>query len=316
MTHDGVSGGGGVRALLGWGRGLCATVIRGSFYPVSRLLFGSSGESVEPMSYTWLRLVLASLFLSPLLVRREARAQVGRMVRGDKARLVGLSLLGIVGEGLLVFWSTKYTTGARSSLMANTSPITTLLLAWLAGRETLTGRKVAGLVLGFAGMALLFQGQGADRFAAQGASTLLGDAMAFGSGCCWAAFTVFGERFSREYGGPLSSLMMFAVSAALMLPVALVANGGSLPLSMGWGPWLGALYLGLFGGGAAIALWYTALRHVSPGRLGALGYVSAALATGGSVLLVGERLDWAFLAALGLVVGGVSLMMQSTKDAK
>ena len=101
-----------------------------------------------------------------------------------------------------------------------------------------------------------------------------------------------------------------------MLPVALVANGGSLPLSMGWGPWLGALYLGLFGGGAAIALWYTALRHVSPGRLGALGYVSAALATGGSVLLVGERLDWAFLAALGLVVGGVSLMMQSTKDAK
>ena len=44
--------------------------------------------------------------------------------------------------------------------------------------------------------------------------------------------------------------------------------------------------------------------------------MSAALATGGSVLLVGERLDWAFLAALGLVVGGVSLMMQSTKDAK
>ena len=44
--------------------------------------------------------------------------------------------------------------------------------------------------------------------------------------------------------------------------------------------------------------------------------MSAALATGGSVLLVGERLDWAFLAALGLVVGGVSLMMQSAKDAK
>ena len=235
MTGAGASGGCGGRALLGWGCGLCATVIWGSFYPVSRLLFGASGESVEPMSYTWLRLVLACLFLSPLLVRREAREQALRMVRGDKGRLVGLSLLGIVGEGLLVFWSTKYTTGARSSLMANTSPITTMLLAWLAGRETLTGRKLVGLAMGFVGMALLFQGQGSDRYAELGASTLLGDAMAFGSGCCWAAFTVFGERFSREYGGPLSSLMMFGVSAALMLPVALVANGGSLPLSGGWG---------------------------------------------------------------------------------
>lgn len=304
----------GSRPWLGLACGLISTVIWGSFYPVSRLLFGHSGESVEPMSYTWLRFVLAGLFLSPLLWRRDARRQACRMLRHDWSTLLVLALLGIVGEGLLVFWSTKFTTGARSSLMANTSPMTTLLIAWLAGREVLTKRKMSGMLLGFAGMALMFCGQGADLFVDGGAHIWLGDLMAFASGCCWAAFTVFGERFSRTYGGLLSTLMMFWVSALVMLPVALLANGGSLPWRMSAGLWLGALYLGLLGGGAAIALWYTALRFVSPGRLGALGYLSATLATCGSVLLVGERLNLAFVAALALVVGGVILMVQADRS--
>ncbi len=304
------------RTFSGWLLGLAATCIWGSFYPVGRLLAGPGGDAVDPLSYSLLRFLLATLALSPILLKREIRENARKMLKYDFREMAFLSLIGILGEGLLVFWSTKYTTAARSSLMANTSPATTLILAWMLGRDILTTRKFSGILLGLAGMVFFFLAEGHDRFLAADASLWVGDLLAFGSGCCWAAFTVLGDRFSNKYGGVLSSFLFFATAAVLMLPITLACNGGRILWQFTPEYLLNALYLGAVGGGIAIACWYAALQRVSPGRLGSLGYLSASIAILSSLLLTGEKLNWLFLAALACVMGGMALMARKGKNEK
>ncbi len=295
-------------SALGWLCGLLATLIWGSFYPVSRLLFGQAEETVDPLSFSLLRFLLAALFLSPLLLLPRQRTLARQMLRQDTPTLLLLATLGILAEGLLVFWSTKFTTAARSSLMANTSPITTMLLAWILGRETLSRRKILGMSLGLLGLFLFFYSQGKDDFVAPDSPLWLGDLMAFGSGCCWAAFTVLGEAFSRKYGGMLSTLFFFAVASLLLLPVTLLAQGGTLVGNASPQFLFSAFYLGALGGGGAIALWYAALRSVPSPRLGSLGFLSASLAVTSSILLTGERPDLFLLCALGAILAAITLM--------
>ena len=293
---------------LGWLCGILATLSWGSFYPVSRLLFGHTEEAVDPLSFSLLRFLLAALFLSPLLLQPRQRSLALRMLRKDTPQMLLLASLGILAEGLLVFWSTKFTTAARSSLMANTAPVTTMLLAWILGREALTRRKVAGMALGMLGLFLFFHSQGKDDFVDPHSPLWLGDLMAFGSGCCWATFTVLGEDFSRKYGGMLSSFLFFATASLVLLPIVLVANQGRILWTPSPAFLFSAFYLGALGGGGAIALWYAALRTVPPARLGSLGFLSASLAVTASVLLTGERPNLFLLCALAAVLAAITLM--------
>lgn len=295
-------------AAAGWLCGLLATLAWASFYPVSRLLFGQGEETVEPLSFSLLRFLLATLALSPLLLHPRQRTLARKMLRQDTPRMLLLATLGILAEGLLVFWSTKFTTAARSSLMANTAPITTMLLAWAIGRETLTRRKTAGMALGLLGLLLFFHSQGKGNFLQQDSPLWLGDLMAFASGCCWAAFTVLGEDFSRKYGGMLSSLLFFATASLLLLPIAFLANHGTLPWHASLKFLFSAAYLGALGGGGAIALWYGALRAVPAARLGSLGFLSASLAVLASLLLTGEKPDTPLLGALAAILAAITLM--------
>lgn len=180
--------------------GLGATVLWASFYPLGRLLFGVHTDDIEPMNLTFIRLVFSSLFFMPMLLKKRNRQSVRRLLFQHWRMLLLLSGVGIIAEGVLVFWALKYTTSARVSILANASPLSTLLLSWFCGREILNGSKIIGVLVGFAGIVLIFSTQGADVFSGE-SGLFIGDAMAFLSGICWSVYTVFGEEISQRYGG-------------------------------------------------------------------------------------------------------------------
>ena len=298
--------------VKGIGLGLISTFIWGMFYPMSRVLFGCEEDSMEPLNFSALRFILAALVMAPVLFNRENRAKAAEMIRTDWRVLLLLGSIGMVGEGVLVFWSTQYTTASRSSLMANTSPITTFLISWLIGREVLTRDKLVGMVVGFAGVVVLFLSKGADRFSEGGSMMLLGDAMAFASGICWSIFTVYGDRISNKYGGLLCTEVLFIISVLIVVPIAVIWNRG-LILNLSARAWTGAIYLGALSYGLAEGIWSKALKYVSPGELGALGYISAALAVITSVVMLHEKVTSFLVLAIVLIVVGVALMLRQPK---
>ena len=298
--------------IKGLAMGFTATCFWVSFYPVSRYLFGKDEDSFDPFFATFLRILLAALILLPFALTGERHEKTLQAMKKDWKKLLFLSLVGIVGEGLLIFLSLKYTTAARASLMANTSPIYTVILAFFFLKNPVTWEKIVGMFAGFSGIILISVSRtGGDVFS-QNASFFLGDMLAMGSGIAWSLFTVFGERIAREYGGMVCMALQFFFGIFLMIPVMFIFQSHisfDFPLRV----WIGIIYLGVFGCGIANMLWYSALRYLKSDELGSFGYISAFLSVCMAVICLHERITSVFIVSACLILGGVWLMIRQPK---
>lgn len=304
-----------MKTFIGLLLGLAATAAWGSFYVAGRWLFGEEGDKLNPYLFTFLRFSLATLALSVLLFGRENRKKMRQIIKEDWKVFLLISLVGIVMESFFVFYSLKFTTASRSSLMANFSPVSTVILAYFLLGEKPSKTAIAGMFIGFAGIILAGCAQGGDIYAATSLRTILGDVMALASGFCWAYFTVAGVKVSNKYGGPLCMLTAFAFGTLLTSPVVLfvpVTEISAIPPRI----WGGMIYTGIVTLAFANACWYGALRYLKAGILGAFGYLSAAITFTLSIILLKENFTLPFIISLLLIVGGMSLMMSKGKTVQ
>ena len=304
-----------MKQLTGWILGFIATASWGSFYIVGRWLFGESGDEIDPFFFTFLRLVLAAAALSPLLWARGGRVLVGQAFRRDLKAFLLIAFVGIVLETFLSFYALAFTTAARTSLMANCSPIATVLLAFLLLHEKMPRSGLFGMGIGLAGIVLVAFSRGGDIYADTGLRSLIGDGLALASALCWSFFTVAGARLSQQYGGPVCMFVCFLFGAAMMLPVLPFAVRGFDPAALPPRFWFGLLYTGVVTLALANACWYAALRYLRPGVLGAFGYLSAAITFTLSAIVLRERFTPPFILAIVLTLGGLALMLRAGKKA-
>ena len=202
--------------------GLFATLLWASYYPAGRFIFGDDAGHCDPFLLSWIRFTVSSLFFLPFVLGspERRRAFMPMMAKEWKA-LLGLSLSGVVVQGVLVFAALKYTTAARGSLLANASPIFTVIAAWLWLKEKISPGMLVGMVVGFAGIALAMFSRGSDMFMVSGASTLFGDTLALLSGMAWAIYTVGGVRVVKTYD-PFSVTMVTFIGGVLILPLEML----------------------------------------------------------------------------------------------
>jgi drug/metabolite transporter (DMT)-like permease len=300
------------KRLTGLLLGMTATTFWASFYIVSRFLFGENEAKVDPLFLTFVRYLVAAVLLLAIMLYQKKMPVIRKCLKKDLIIFIFLGLTGVVLEGTLVFYSLKFTTVARSCLLANASPVFTVILAYFALNEGMSKMKITGMIIGFIGIfAAIFSRGGSDVYTS--ASAVTGDLMALVSGICWAAYTVWGVRVSNEYGGMVSGFVSILFGVVLMLPVVII-GGGNMSLDLPLRVWLGVIYLGIAANGIAYACWFSALKYLKAGELGALGYVSAAMAMTLSILLLQEKLNWTFLAAIVLVFYGVYLMIKNPPE--
>lgn len=299
-----------MKSALGLLLGFSATAAWGSFYIVGRWLFGEEdGSNLNPYLANLLRFTMAVCTLSPLLLMPKNRELIKRAFVKDWKVFLLIALVGIVLESYFVLYALNFTTASRCSLMANCSPIATVILAFLLLKEKMTPNAVIGMLIGFAGIILAGTAQGGDIYADTTWRTLIGDGMALASGFCWAFFTVFGAKVSDEYGGPVSMFVSFVLGSALMLPVVCLTTSVQEFQALTPRIWGGFVYTGIITLALANACWYAALKYLKPSVLGAFGYLSAAITFTLSGLVLKEKFSLPFIIAIVLVLGGMGLMM-------
>lgn len=249
--------------------GLIPTLIWGNYYALGRFFFGTTGESFHPIQILFLRMLCASLFLLLVMAAQGRLPELGRLLRRQWQLALLLGLTGVTLEPLLQFWSLKYTTAARGGLLANTSPIFTLILAVLLGQERLNRNKTIGLTLGGIGVFVAFQVNSVDLYSGT-LSMLPGDIMALLGAVCWALYTVGGSRLKHNGDGLTGSTAALLYGTLLLLPLYLCLPEAP-PLRAFSGPvWGMILYSGIIATGLANCLWFAALDHLSPEPSGPL----------------------------------------------
>jgi drug/metabolite transporter (DMT)-like permease len=248
---------------------------------------------LPPLTFRGLTLPFAALGMLAVAKLSGESIRLPRRLWGEVAVL---ALLNIGGWNALVLFGVAQLPAGRSVIIAYTMPIWTVLISLALLHEPLDRRKLVGLALGMAGMALLL---GDDVRQLQRAPTATLFILA--ASVCWA----FGTVLLRKWKPPLPPT---ALSGWMMLlgwvPIALLAPivaPGPLPELTGRA-WFAILYNVFLAGTLAHWAWFTLVRTlpIAVSSMASLPVPIVGVFAG--MLVLGERPGPGEWTALALVL--------------
>lgn len=260
-------------------------------------------RDLPPVSFAGLRFAAAALVLYILIVLRDVRLP---WAARDWRLLGWTGLLTITVNYALVFWGELHISSGLAALLTATIPLFGLPLAHrYVASEPMTPRRVAGVLLGVVGLAIVF---GAELGAGQGLAL-------------WASGGILVAALASAHAGVLVKARGSHLDPAVLAGVQMAAGcvpllvGGAVlegnPFRFHWsGTALIALaYLTVVGSVAAFLIYYWLMRHTEVTRVLLIPLVSPLVAVALGAVFLGEAVGWggalggsAILAGVGLVV--------------
>ena len=242
---------------------------------------GVAVRHVAPLTYVWLRLTIAAAGLWTFLAFKRQSVALPREAWGS------ILLLAVLNNALpfaLFGWGQTHIASGLASILNATTPIWGVLVAhFLTQDERMTPRRVAGVLLGFAGVATMI---GPSLLSSIGTSALAQLACVAAS-LSYALAAVWAKRFRRQGISPISvTTGQLTAGSLVMLPLALLVDR----------PWTQAFPpLEAWGAIVALALLCTAFGYVLYFRLIERAGATNALLVTLLVPPVAILLGWLFL---------------------
>jgi drug/metabolite transporter (DMT)-like permease len=256
-------------------------------------------DGVSEGTIIFVRTLLGAAVLLPLAVRAGALQPL--IERGWwNVVLAGLQV--IVPFGLIT-WGENKVPSALAGILVASSPLFIALLAMrFDDAERARGWRLVGVLLGMAGVVLLF---GVDL--SGDSDTVVGGLMILGAALSYAtAALVMKRRFTGvpSVGVAASTI---ALSAVAYLPLAAATWPSSTP---GLDTIGSLIVLGAGGTGIAFLLYYALIAEFGPARAAVIAYIAPAFAVVYGVTLLDERLTLGTVAGLLLILAGSWLAAQ------
>ncbi len=276
-------------------RGAMAGFFFGTSAVFIRLMPGLSPESIS-----FYRLLIA--FLIVTLTNLLFAGRVGFSWR--RTNLSPPLLLGaLLGVHILLFtWSVRLTQILNATILVNTTPIWTIIMGYLLGKDLPGPLPVAGTFIAIGGVAVIAAAQ-----ATYSPGSLLGDVLAVLAAIVWAAYLLAGGSALRGkgaltflpgiYGGATLSALFISLLAGVRLEP---------PVSDELAPLIG---IALFPTALGHSLHFSSLEGLTPHKAATLALLEPVVATFLGVVLLGETPRPEFVLGAGLAALGIYLVV-------
>lgn len=290
----------GTQNLMGasqWGQLLTLSLLwGGSFF-----FIGVAVKELPPLTIVMLRLGLAAIALLVLL-----RIMGLALPRGRQAWLAffGMGLLNNLIPFSLIVWGQTHIASSLAAILNATTPLFAVLVAHrLTLDEKITSNKLAGVVLGFIGVAIMI---GTDALAGLG-EQLAAQLAILGAALSYALAGIFGRRFKTMGIAPLPSATgQVCASSLLLTPLALLLDRPwtlelpSLPV------WAALLGIALLSTALAYVLFFRILSSSGATNLMLVTFLIPISAIVLGALMLGERLQAKHLLGMALIALGLA----------
>jgi drug/metabolite transporter (DMT)-like permease len=250
-------------------------------------------DELEPAVVAFARVALGALVLFPLVVRRGNLAPM-------RETLGALALLGLFNNAvpfwLLGFAETLIDSGLTAVLQAAAPIFTVVLASRIDPSQRVTGIRLAGVLVGFAGVALLV---GVQR-----GGDVLGAVAVLGVALCYAASVLFAGRTMRSVPPIQVAFGQLACGALLLAPLGLLQLPSDAPPA---GAVWAVVVLGVLGTGVAYVLYFEIIRSAGASRAILITYLVPGFALVYGAVFLGEDVTGIALVGLALILGGTAV---------
>lgn len=267
-------------------------------------------NDLPPFTFAGLRFTLAAAVLLGVLVARGILLPRNRQ---EWTLLAGTAFFVISFQYGLQFWAQQYVASGLASVLTAMIPVFTLVIAhWTLPDEPMTGRKVAGVLLGLAGVAIIFS----DQLQSEGILALWGSVALIvgGFGSAWAQVVV------KKSAGRIDPMVIagwqMAIGTIPLLLVGVWVEGN--PLAIVWTPSavLALLYLALVGSALALFAMYWLFRRMEVTKVLAVVFVNPLVAVVLGWMVLGEALSWRAFAGGAGILTGLGLVLARGSEAR
>ncbi|HEU4865593.1 MAG TPA: EamA family transporter [Actinomycetota bacterium] len=291
-----------------WGPLLTVYLIWGTTYLGIRVV----NETMPPLLSAGFRFVVAGAVLYAWAIRRgDRQGDRPTLIQWRSALIVGALLL--VGGNGGVVWAERTVPSGIVALIIALVPLWMALFDRIIVRRPLGARTVVGLVLGFAGTALLV-GQGVDA----GSFDLRGAMFAVGASIAWATGSLYSRNAplpKRPFVG--NGMQQLLGGALLLLIGTLIGELGDIhPKEFSTASLLALGYLIVFGSLIAFTSYLWLLRNARTTLVATYAYVTPVVAVFLGWLILDEPVTLRTIVAAAVIVVAVALIVSSGGTAR
>jgi drug/metabolite transporter (DMT)-like permease len=260
-------------------------------------------DDLPPFTFAGIRFVIAAAILLAIIKARRLSLQRTR------ADWILLAVTGVLSFSLnygLLFWGEQYISSGLAALLQATIPAFGFVFAhfYLPG-ERMTPAKIFGIVMGVAGVGVVFSNQ----LSVAGPRALAGcAALVVGSACAAAANVLVKKQGAKLDPAILAGgQMFFGLIPLLVIGIPLEGN----PLQFHWTRMaiIALFYLAIVGSVAAFLLYYWLVQHMDVTKTMLIALVTPVIAVTLGVIVLHEELNWRTFAGGAMIISGIGLIV-------
>ncbi len=278
------------------------------------LMWGSSFMFIELalVSIGPIWLAVARIAIAAVLLWAFARL-MGRRLPLDRRTwqmAAGVALVGVVLPFPLIGWAQQGIESNQAAIIMAFTPLSTLVMAHLlTDEEKITKGRLAGLVLGLLGVALLLGGAGLEELMVAGPRQLAVFLATLG----YAYSSILMRRMAHI--PPVSAAAAIMIAATVLtLPIALVfeplPQAPIGPMASG-----ATLFLGVFSSGLATVLMIHLINRIGVTFMSMNNYLVPAIGVVWGTVLLNEVVTGQTFGAFTLILAGVALASFSARHS-
>jgi drug/metabolite transporter (DMT)-like permease len=268
-------------------------------------------ESFPPLAMAAVRHSLVGLILYPILRWKTGFRPTAANWR--TAAVTGVLLLCVSNGGLS--WSEQRVPSGIAALLVATVSLWLVIVDWLRPGGTRPAPRVfVGLIMGFAGLALLV---GPANLGGAKRTDLLGTGVLLTAAFVWACASLY-SKHRPVPGSPLLVVAMQSLAGGGALWIAAVASGEFRALhfaAISLRSWMALVYLIIFGSGIGFTAYLYILKKSTAAKVATYGFVNPVVALFLGWLFAAEPITPRTVIAASIILTAVILVITAPRTA-
>ena len=246
-----------------------------------------------------MRLGIAALVLLPILAWRGGLPQLWAQPRA--LFMVGVPFTAL--PFMLMTWGALHITAGVSAVLNATAPMFAALVAYFFMKEPMGRWRVAGLLLGFAGVLWLMSGGPLSMRSGDGA---LAVAAVLGTALLWSIGATYTRQQMAGVDAVVTTTGSVAVASLFLAPLAWATWPEQPPSARAWAE---MAFLGIASSGLGLLMYFRLLRRIGAVRAMSVTFLSPLVAMVSGAVYLGEALTWQMVGGCAVVLLGTAMSL-------